>query len=154
MDWNQQAAKVAEWIQSNAHEAHRGAIPRPNGIVVMFSNRGEASSEAARTEIASVRKYVANVKRRQKPFANELGFGVSNDGGAWAMLFRADPQPDDQTPEQWMASVSELLNKMIWTAWWRRQTDVPEDILNCMVAFQQRIARDAMLRMDEIDSTA
>jgi hypothetical protein len=107
IDWDAEAAKVAQYVQDELMSAHRGAIPwRQVGISAVFGNDGYGSPK--------VLAEVDRVRARLIHFGIKiLGFGTDPGAGkSWAMLVETDH------PE-----ALGLLTAVVWEAWEDRYSD-------------------------------
>lgn len=105
-DWNLEAKKVAEYVGTNLFEAHRGALAKPNGIVVVFGNDGYESGDRAKREVETVRKVLPT----KDPSSTELGFGVCDGGYTWVLLYRTNNKREAEC----LAAEATLV---VWRGW-------------------------------------
>jgi len=99
-DWNGEATKVAKFLRSQMHHAHRGAFAWHNQIVIAFGNRGA-------TEVPFVRDLVSRVF---EPATIVLGLGVNSaEASSWAMILRTGTDHDART-------LAAALDVAVWRA--------------------------------------
>jgi hypothetical protein len=99
MNWDAEAAAVANYVGDNMFEAHRGAMSwRQVGIAVVFGNDCYADDDRTKEEVFLLREALSQVG------AKVLGFGVdTSEGYSWAMI--VEPPDNVNVP---------FLNRMIW----------------------------------------
>jgi hypothetical protein len=104
VDWTAEAVNMANYVDQNMFEAHRGAMRwKQTGVTVIFGNDGFAlppkSCKDRRTEyeVSAVREYLSV---EGVPI---LGFGVSDGNASWAMLVKTDDV--------------DTMNRLVWACW-------------------------------------
>jgi hypothetical protein len=116
-NWNALAIGLAGYVKEFLPHARRGALtlglPRGVGQVIgVFGNDGYAADARVKHEVAALRR------RLQEATLAELGFGLSEDGHAWALLVGPGST-------QWHTSSGEIpakalvafLDDAVWEAW-------------------------------------
>jgi hypothetical protein len=98
MDWDAEAAAMAQYVHDELMSAHGGAMPwRQPGISAVLGNDGYGSPKV-QAEVASVRARLAGFG------VKILGFGLNPSGEqSWAMLAETDGV--------------KLLTAFVWEAW-------------------------------------
>ena len=124
--WAPLATGLARYVREFLPDSRRGALPirLPGGsgqIVGVFGNDGYTVDERVKQEVAALRQ------RLREAALEELGFGLSEDGHAWALLVRPaatsrQPSGDDGTVAQ---ALTAFLDEAVWEAW-RRACGVPQ----------------------------
>src|SRR4051812_47946147 len=89
-NWNALATGLASYVREFPPRARRGALtirlPGSAGRVIgVFGNDGYATDARVKTEVATLRG------RLQEAVLDELGFGLSEDDHAWALLVGPGP---------------------------------------------------------------
>jgi hypothetical protein len=116
-NWNALATGLAAYVREFLPHARRGALtirlPRGGGHVVgVFGNDGSAADGRVKTEVAVLRR------RLQEASLDELGFGLSEDGHAWALLVGTGPSQRQTSgggiPAEALAA---FLDDAVWEAW-------------------------------------
>ena len=86
IDWDAEAAAMAQHVSSTMVSTHRGAFgwPLDREISVVFGNDGDTEAQRAKDEIAKVRSAL------DQHGIKVLGFGVARGAGySWAMLVKS-----------------------------------------------------------------
>jgi hypothetical protein len=117
-NWDAVAAGLAAYVKEFLPHCRRGAIPvrLPAGagqVVGAFGNDGYSADDKVRAEVAVLRQ------RLREGGRTELGFGLSEDGHAWALLVCADALPC-RASEDGGATAKALaawLDDAVWDAW-------------------------------------
>jgi len=105
-DWNAEARKTANYIYENMHEAHRGAMPWHNGIIIAFGSDGYTDDPRSQHEVEYLRRRLKDTD--EAPL--ELGFGV-DEGYTWAMLLRHDSKYYK------IGKTAKWVHAVVWTGW-------------------------------------
>jgi hypothetical protein len=116
-NWNALAIGLAGYVREFLPHARRGAVairlPRGAGQVIgVFGNDGYAADGRVKQEVAALRRQL------QGAALEELGFGLSEDGLAWALLVGPGPSPwqtsGGGTPAEALVA---FLDDAVWEAW-------------------------------------
>jgi hypothetical protein len=124
--WSPLATGLARYVREFLPDSRRGAlsIRLPGGygqIAGVFGNDGYTTDGRAKQEVAALRQ------RLRKAALEELGFGLSEDGHAWALLVL--PAATSRQPSGDNGAVAQaftaFLGEAVWEAW-RRACGVPQ----------------------------
>ncbi len=116
-NWNALATGLAAYVGEFLPHARRGSLtirlPRGVGHVIgVFGNDGYAEDARVKTEVAALRG------RLEEAVLDELGFGLSEDGHAWALLVGPGPSQRQTSgagiPAEALAA---FLDDAVWDAW-------------------------------------
>lgn len=116
-NWNALATGLATYVREFLPRARRGAsairLPLGAGEVVgVFANDGCTADERMKTEVAALRR------RLQEAALEELGFGLSEDGQAWALLIGQGPSQRQGSGTSIPAeALAAFLDDAVWEAW-------------------------------------
>jgi hypothetical protein len=129
-DWNETAKEFAEHMSQYRVLVKRGAVPfrfldettQPGQLVdgpLVIGMFGNADSDAATGDPLSPLELDEVRERLRDQAVEELGFGVSDDGVTWALLFGADKGPYDTTAgkEFQKEMLKSFLEDVVWDAW-------------------------------------
>ncbi len=91
-NWAPLATGLARYVREFPFDSRRGALPirlpGDNGqIIGAFGNDGYTTDGRAKQEVAALRQ------RLREAVLEELGFGLSEDGHAWALLVLSAATP-------------------------------------------------------------
>jgi hypothetical protein len=124
-EWNEVAAGLARHVRGDSSPAHRGALmltsPADNtAVAALFGNDDYAGDERSRRAAEFLRAQLCEAG------VEELGFGLSDDGEAWALLIRARMRRfrtaagNAFAREMWTASLEDIVRE----AWQRAAADL------------------------------
>jgi hypothetical protein len=122
--WGPLAVGLAAYVREFLPRPQRGTatISLPGGagrVIGVFGNDGYAADGRVKREVAALRQ------RLQEAGLGEVGFGLSEDGHAWALLVGPGPFPcqtsgGGTSPE----ALAAFLEAAVWEAW-RRACGLP-----------------------------
>src|SRR5919199_1870196 len=116
-NWNALATGLAVYVREFLPHARRGALtirlPRSVGHVIgVFGDDGYTEDARVKTEVAALRE------RSQEAVLDELGFGLSEDGHAWALLVGPGPSQHKMSGGDIPAeALAAFLDDAVWDAW-------------------------------------
>jgi hypothetical protein len=117
--WVPLATGLARYVREFLPDSRRGALPirLPGGgrIVGVFGNDGYTADGRVTHEVAAIRE------RFREAHLAELGFGLSEDGHAWALLVlpAATQRDASGTDEGAALALTSFLDDAVWEAWRR-----------------------------------
>lgn len=124
--WAPLATGLARYMRKFLPDLRRGALPirLPGGngqIAGVFGNDGYTVDERVKQEVAALRQ------RLREAALEELGFGLSEDGHAWALLVlpTATPRQSSGDDGDVAQALIAFLDEAVWEAW-RRACGVPQ----------------------------
>lgn len=117
-NWDALASGLAAYVKEFLPHTRRGVLtirlPQGGGPVVgVFGDDGYATDQRVKQEVAALRRQL------QEAALEEMGFGLSEDGQAWALLVRPGPSP------RWAPggagvtaeAIAAFLDDAVWEAW-------------------------------------
>jgi hypothetical protein len=117
-NWAPLATGLARYVREFLPGSRRGALPirLPGGnrqVVGVFGNDGYRTDARVKQEVAALRQ------RLREAALEELGFGFSEDGHAWALLVLPAAMPSKPPGEDNAAvrALTTFLDGAVWAAW-------------------------------------
>jgi hypothetical protein len=117
-NWDALAAGLATYVREFLPHPRRGALtvrlPAGAGqVVAVFGSDGYAADVRVKKEVAALRQ------RPREGAGKELGFGLSEDGHAWALLVLPAAMPCRSPGGDGAAAraLTAFLDEAVWEAW-------------------------------------